>query len=355
MKKILNGFLFIFIIVALKTNQMYSRSYYRTPNNEIGHITVKYENDDNENNRYDLYESHLKEFPIFKTFDPDYFANKTLGKNGIFFNDDHTKSISTEKINSLIESLLKEISQKKVNFKDFKPLKKKNFSFKNGSGLIVLKFKNYPLILKLYIETPKDFTSPHSFSFQEDGIFYMGGALRHTTGWTRIKNAEVVGIQIKKDSYWSRRVVIPRKWFWMPKNPKWLEIKAYNLGDKKEQEIKVPAIYGVICDEIKGKDNEKSQYTKEFLKLCNFLEFQIDPHPNNFKLDENLKIALIDTEHYPTMTGQTEKMHYCKSHVSHYCRLAKKYVWSRWGRSKKERINDQRNTKTYYPLLKISS
>lgn len=328
----------------------YTRNYHRLIDPNIGHINVRYADEKNEKNSYDLYESHLRYLPLFRTFNYEYFMQKQLPKDKINYLYETENFIKTDKLNSIIETLIDEINKKQQTYKNFKILKRKNFNYKKGSGLIVLKFKDYPFILKLYIETPKDFVDPHSFSFQEDGIFYMGGALRHTSGWTRIMNAENVKEKIKQDVRWNSRVVIPRKWFWLPKNPKWLLIKAYNLGDKKEQQVELPAIYGVICDEIKSIE-DKSAYVKEFLELCNFVEFQIDPHPNNFKLDLQKKIALIDTEHYPTMTGHVKRLPSCNSHFEHYMNLANKYLKSRWGISKKERIEGQKNTKSYYQLF----
>jgi hypothetical protein len=338
---------YFLILILIITTDCFSRSVHRPVDPTDAYITVKYEND---KDTYSLKSQHLREFPLFKTYNHQYFMSKQLPSDKIYFRDNPTEFVDGKKLNEIIKKLLVEIRKRKTNYTDFKVLKERDFNHELNYGLIVLKFKNYPFVFKLFIETPESFVRPIFKPFQVRGIFFLGGAFRHISGWTRIRNADLIREKMKDHPVWSQRIDLPRKWFWLPEDPRWLILKGYNLGDKKEQETRIPAIYGIVCDEIKSTQNN-SAYEKEYFKFCNYIEFIQDPNVNNFKIDKNNKIVLIDTEHFATLLGFTEKMRYFKSYNSYYSNLAGKYIRERWTKTKKDRKKRQFSTQTYYPLF----
>ena len=83
---------------------------------------------------------------------------------------------------------------------------------------------------------------------------------------------------------WYDKLSLPRKWYWLPEKPEYLLIKAQNLGGNKNQFTKIPAIYGIICDEIIFSDDKPSN--NECLDFCNHMNFIVDPHYKNFTFDK---------------------------------------------------------------------
>lgn len=327
---------------------IFSRNVHRSLDPQIGSISVRFEDS---SQAYTFYDSHLREFPLFKTYNHNYLMTKQMPEKIQL--TENNGFIEKQKLEDLIKQLMQEIKEKKRKFSNFKILKQRDFNYFNSTGLIILKFNDYPFVLKLFMEQPESFTRPFNKSFQVRGVFLLGGTFRHIMGYTRIRNVDLIQEKINNDPYWSKKVSVPRKWFWVPAEQKWLIINGYNLGKSPEQAIKIPSTYAVICDEIKNP--EKKQDPKlmkdEYLNLCNFLEMTLDPNPQNFKLDKNNKFVLIDTEHFTTLIGLRKKIEQSHDYPSYYVRLVRKYLRDRFISPKNVRRERQKNSITEYPLF----
>lgn len=338
----------IFMLITLLNFNLIPRSIHRPRDLKLGYIKTNWENSDKE---YFLFDSHLREIPVFHTYNHDHFI-ETLAPKNIPLKDGSNQNIEISKLNELIEKLIEELITQKKKLTDFKILKQRDYNIFTKTGNIILKFKNHPFILKLFLETPESLSQPFSKAFQARGIFNLGGSFRHLMGFTRIKNLELIQEKIKDHPEWAHKIKFPRKWSWLPKNQKWIEITGYNLGNKEEQYIKVPAIYGIICDEMKGIDNEKrrKEYYDHYLRFCTYLNYTLDALPANFLLSENDEILLIDTEHFAILTGIQKKLEPVNDYYSWFIRTARKYIKEKLLSEKSYRRARQANNKTEVPL-----
>jgi len=320
------------------------RNIHHYQKNGLSHIEVW----SNKNNRkYHLIDNNLRPVPLLHVFNEKHFEENLLPTQSITY-DNGQKMIAPQKINQLIEFLFTEINKKNKEYRDFTILKKSGFVRHKKCGLLILKFKNYPFILKLFMEPPKSFVNPYDKGFEVTNFFIAGGALRHTLGFTRIETLNYVQKAIQKSDKWRSRISLPRKWFWLPKDPVWLHIKTYNLGQKKEDSITMPSIYGVIADELQ-KDPDKETDYNELMEFSQFLEHRIDPHTKNFFIEKKTgKIALIDTELFPLILGFNEKIDPQNTHIEWYTHLASKYIKEKMGTLKNLRIKRQHDIKHYY-------
>lgn len=294
-----------------------------------------------EKTTYTLRDSHLEKYPFFDIFNKKLFEENLLPQNTIAFRNHPEKTIDGKILSSLIEQLLDEVYQGKKNFTHFTVLKNDDFNHHERFGLIIAKFKNYPFVIKLSFETPDGITHPKSKGFIPLFFFYMGGGVnRHLTGFTRVRNSHSVKERIAMDPYWSTRLDVPRKWFWLPKKSRSLEICGYNIGGKNNLRTTIPGVYAVVADAIEAQYTLSLMYHDDRelgLKIANFLEHQIDPHIDNFLIEkETGKIVLIDTEHFPTVIGFKEPQQY-DSYLEWYASLINKCAHDMIFRTKKER------------------
>ena len=337
MKKMI---LFYFICLSLYSG----RNIHRYHKEEMPHITVWSSEDETP---YELMDYNLRPIPLLRVFDKKHFEENLLPEGMISYRHSPEK-ISNKKLNELIESLLDEINQKRKNYTDFKPLKDSGFVRHKKCGLLVLKFKNYPFILKLFIEPPYSFINPYDKGFEVTNVFIAGGAMRHTLGFSRIKTLNHVKDFLEKNEKWKNKMILPRKWFWLPKSPVWLNIKTENLGEKKEDFISLPSVYGVIADELE-KDPTKTTDYYELMEFSKLLDHRIDPHTKNFFIEKHSgKIALIDTELFPIILGFDEQIQPQTSHLTWYIHLAGKYMKEKALTPHYRRKERHRKIKHYY-------
>lgn len=320
------------------------RNIYRYHRKEMPRITVWSSED---KTKFKLTDYNLRPIPLLHVFDKKHFEENLIPKEDISYRNSEQK-ISCAQINNLIENLLNEINKKNKEYTDFKILKGSGFVRHKKCGLLVLKFKNYPFVLKLFIEPPFSFVNPYDKGFEVTNFFIAGGALRHTLGFTRIKTLNYVKQYVEQKPKWKDHIILPRKWFWLPEKPVWLHIKTHNLGHKKKNLITIPSTYGVIADELM-KDSSKTTDYYELMKLSQNLEHRVDPHTKNFFIEkESGKIALIDTELFPVILGFNEKIKPHNNHVQWYLHLAGKYLKEKAWTFHHERQERQYNIKHYY-------
>jgi len=342
---------YYFTILFSLYNYSFTRSIYRLEHNKnIPALSARWILENGQyidNNKHILYSHYLEDYAIFYHFDKKYLLNKLLPKDNIKCKKDgKITQFDGNSINSEIEELLNEIFNNKREYSKFKIIKSLDFNQRSMVGNLVLKFKDYPFILKLYIETPESFTKPFNKSWQSSIFFAMGGGInRFLSGMTRIKNLDSVKNDIINHKKFKNLVNFPRKWFWLPKNSKWIELKGINIG-KKENKIIIPAIYAIVVDEI-NIEREFSLYNKDdkelAIKICNYLDSRIDAHISNFVIEKgSKKIFIIDTEHFPSLVGMKESFKF-NSYFEWYIKLTKKAIFDKFFRTKKFRLSLQEN------------
>ncbi len=325
-----------------------ARSVHRLPAELLPSITVTSTNDPMP---YVLIDANLRPVPLLHIFDKEHFMQHLL-PTGIIAYDQETKIFDTHILDALINELLEEINHKDKHYKHFSILKNSGFIRYKACGLLIVKFNEYPFVLKLFIEPPKSFVNPYDKGFEAVNFFIAGGAIRHTLGFTRIKTLEYVQEKIKNDSYWHDKIILPRKWFWLPKEPVWLAITTRNIGARSQDHITIPEIYGVIADELKKDDTKETDYN-ELMRFSKFLEHRIDPHTKNFFIEKNTgKTALIDTELFPVILGFNKRIQSHDTHIKWYMYLAGKYVAEKLFAPKYWRKARTKNIDHYYLTTK---
>lgn len=330
-------YMLLLCILATSLN-ICARSIHRPKPKDFPYITTQWKHS-GPIHRFE--ESHLGEYALFHIFDSSFFNKYLLPHNLISYHNKPNQSVLGSTLNNLIELLLKEISNGKTEYKHFIVLQKKDFNHKKGWGLLIVKFKQYPFVVKLFIETPESFIHPFDKGIEPSFCFFLGDGIgRHMTGFTRIKNLKNINAKLKKNSKLSLQVVTPRKWYWLPKKRNYIRITGHNIGTHKKQFTDIPATYAIIADEIifeRKLSILNSKDRKNALDLCNYLELCVDPHIKNFMYEKDTgKFALIDTEHFPTLVGFKRKRVF-NSYTSWYVNLSSKCIQNMYLRTKRER------------------
>lgn len=291
---------------------------------------------------YTLSDSHLRNFPLFEAYNEPYLLSHQLITPTVTFRNQPNKSIPSKQLLNQIEEVVKQLQTGQSNFPNFKILKKRDFNFKNHTGLIVLKFKHAPFVVKIFIESAQGLTRPYSKSFFQTSMFITGGTNRHLNGFTRLKNADDIRAKIAESPVWKDRIELPRKWFWLPKQPKWLQITGYNIGGKELQTKRIPAIFAIIADEIIAHPTQ-TVFRQDCLRICKDLNFISDPHHNNFRIEAGTgKLLIYDTEHFPTLMGKYgSSFKPAQKPAGWYANLAHKYISEQFGANKLYRARRQ--------------
>ncbi len=328
----------IFYIVISNFAVVLSRSPLRSQDALMPEIITRWPGS---NKTYHLRDYCLEEYPIFHKFERDYFMDHLLPDEPISLRNKPDKTVNGSHLKELMEGLLKELAQKKKQFKHFKVLKESDFNSRSVSGLIIFKFKDYPFVLKLFIKTPETFVKPLSEGMIPRFFFRMGGGInRHLSGFTRVKNLEEIRKKIEANPEWNDLIDTPRKWFWLPQNPRWIEVRSKNIGPKGELKTELPAVYGIVADFIEN-DKSFSLWNAEdreiSLRFAHYQDNRVDAHVDNFMVEKSTGIiVLIDTEHFPTMVGLNEPFEY-EDYPQWYCKLSCKCFRDIFLRNKRKR------------------
>lgn len=349
---------FVSCLLLIITYDLNPRNYFRVIDPTVPYIEVQWANQPNNsetNPIYILRDSHLRERPLFRIFDKAYFEQKLLPTSPIPYRNNPKQTVSGTILSAQVENLLQELQELnnlpkkqrmrifKTYFTDFIILKSNEFYFKNFSGLIVAKFKKYPFIVKLLIEKPDSITKPYNRGIYSMGIFTLSGTVRHTIGFSRIVTSENIMTKAAKNPRWANYLTVPKKWFWLPKNPRWLKITGYNIGIHGTQSICVPSIYAVIAEEINCSATNCKPNPKECLEISNFLQCAVDPNYSNFRIeDSSKKLAIIDTESFSLLMGYEEgQIKPFKTYKSFYCRPAIRFLQRKLFQDKQTRRQNQ--------------
>lgn len=281
-------------------------------------------------------------------------ATYALPHSAISFRTDTRKTVLGTTLSNLAEHAVDELRNGKKKFLHFTILKDSDFNYDIKAGLIVLKYKTYPFVLKLSIEHPHTFVQPFDKGFVPSAIFSLSGTNRHMSGLTRIANLHTIKKLLQDDA----RFDFIRKWFWLPtpQQQPWLIITWQDPLSSVTDTITLPSIYGVIADFIQEDKVYAKKHVSELKQLsidtANKLGFKTDPHSGNFvpeynphNSEQTPKIIIIDTEDFPLTVGlNKEKPMQAKNYADYYFQLCKNYIKKRLGRSKQQRIKEQRKT-----------
>ena len=347
--------LLIIFLAMITTFDANCRSVHRPSNPTIPYITVTATNKDyaqvwrkstveKPKSVNKLQNKFLRLKTLKKPFETSGFKKHLLPYGNLKFRKGEG-SVHTNVLKAQNELVLKEILEGDKEFTDFTVLKDRDFNYKSLSGLIVLKNKKYPFVLKLFIERPETFIEPLQKGAEAGWIFILSGNMRHLSGFTRINNLENAKKALSKDPEYRHYIDFPRKWYWMPQSQPMLNINWHDTYNNHFETIKIPSIYGVVCDciDIDRELQQQEFYTlrKISIDVAMYLNYLIDPHDDNFVPEKNSsKIVIIDTEHFPTVAGLDNGMNangYNQWYLELMGRTAKRLLW----RSKQERIQDQ--------------
>ncbi|HXW86192.1 MAG TPA: hypothetical protein VEK38_02510 [Candidatus Bathyarchaeia archaeon] len=309
-------YIFFFIIAITSFFSLRTRSIHRKINPGTPCFSISWHND---TKIYVRYDTHFEAHPIFTAFDNSFFLSHLFACGPIDNTHDTHKNVDASQLSSHIEHLIGEIQQHKKYFTHFDVLQAKNFNYHHKCGLLVLKSKEYPFVVKLFIESPRTFLNPYIKGFEPVFSYYMsGGANRHMLGFTRIKNLEYIKTKIAADPAWSQQIKLPRKWYWIPDNCPWITIVGTNIGTHDTLTVTFPGTYALIADYIPPTSSSSFNWNTRshaIIDLCNYLDMFIDPHATNYLFSPSsippyYTITIIDTEHFPSLLGLKEKVQF---------------------------------------------
>ena len=333
------------LMVALSTTtNIFSDRSVHHPALNVQRIEVSW-TEDPKSQVHVLTSAFLEEWALFNRFDQAFHLANQLPET-IIYRNQPDKNVTRDKLDEIMERFIGELLKRKKStdsFTDCKILKDDDFNYKRGCGIIIVKFKNYPFVLKLLRETPETFVTPYSKGFVPTFLFTLGGGInRFLAGFTRIPNLHAINDMIAADPRWAPIVSAPRKWFWMPKNTRWFTVTGVNFGPHTLSAT-YPSTYGIVCDEIIAERTlqiSNKEDRRLALDLAHFIGDKIDPHICNFMVEKGTgKIVFIDTEHFASIVGLREHLEF-KSYSAWYLKLSNNCLKKTMFRNKSTRISN---------------
>lgn len=278
---------------------------------------------------------------VMSTFTSPFFKDHYLPQDQHLSFRNNLGSVDTKILEDLAQQLVEEIKDRKRVFSHFTILKSLDFNWKTLSGLIVLKYKNYPFVIKLSIEHAHTMVDPYSKGYQSKFIFVLGGNIRHLSNFTRISNLEKIKNIVIYSPYYLNNIDFPRKWYWLPNNGYNLEIIWHESPYKSEERFSIPSIYAVISDYIDIDETyPQPELNKMAMKIATDTEFLIDPHAGNTVVEKgSTRYTLIDTENFRIMTGLNRTMK-SKKYLGWLLELSNNCITIYSARTKKDRIKN---------------
>lgn len=331
----------------INTLPLNGRSIHRTARQQLPEISTRWENDAKE---YCLKHIQLEESALFHQFNEAYFDENIFPDGPVTCHNHPEKKVKGSVLKKYIEEFVQElqsINYKKKDYTHFTVLKQRDYNPVTHAGLVIVKFKKYPFIVKVFMETPESFVQPFTKGFEPICFFMMGGGInRYLAGFSRVKNVKTIQAHIAADPYWHDKINTPRKWYWRPKNTRWIELRGKRINNSTtDLSTKLPAVYAVVCDAIDPDHTFRltnADNRKLAIQLSHFFGARVDPHINNFMIEKYTgKIVLIDTEHFPTMVGLREPLDY-DNYLEWYAKLIGKCLDDSLCRSKVDRVKMQK-------------
>jgi hypothetical protein len=316
----------IFMLSGCGRHYTTHRSPLRRPSHREPTIVVS---DATNPHSYARTSSHYKKHPIFTIFEYQFFQDHTIPEIGI--TDQHDQlMISKSALNIILSEIFTALNERQSPLPHCTILHDANFNYSTLCGLIMLKLDDYPLVIKLFRETPESFVSPFTKGFEPTTFFFMsGGSNRHISGLTRIPNRERLLALIEADPFWKTAVRIPRKWYWTPQPLEWLCIDGYHIDGIARLHTEIPATYAIVADYInldQKTDLDLEAQKKLIMDLATVCSLHLDPHMKNFVISKDGPlVTIIDTEDHSCMTGLTEPITYT-NHLEWYAVLTGKFL-----------------------------
>jgi len=274
-----------------------------------------------------------------RLFDKVFFEVNSLPRNFVSYRYDPCKQVSGAELQTMVEGFVDEVIQKKEPYKNFTVLQKRDFNQEDGLGLLILKCKKHPFVIKFFRESREGLFGCSSRGFVANILSHMnGGVSNHMIGFSRIKNLEFIKNKIVQDSELKERLSTPRKWFLLPKQNRWLEI-SNDDGQSVKQILKIPDTYCIVSDFVEGERASffNSNHRDICMAISNEFKNRIDANPKNFLFESRTgKVAIIDTENFLVMTG-TQKGTF-PSYLSWVASLTTKAITSVLGFNNKCKI-----------------
>lgn len=334
-ERIMRAAIFCFTVLVLAgCGHHYTthRSPLRKPARHMPTLVVS---NDTELHSYARTSAYYKKHPIFTVFDKQFFMDHHLPDTGIT-DTEGLSMLSRAEANQILNDIMQALADHKTLLPHGTVIRDTNFNYTTLCGVIMLKLHHYPLIVKIFRETPHSFVLPFSKGFEPATSFLMsGGSNRHIAGLTRIPNRELLLSLIALHPEWHEIVYIPRKWYWTPDPIEWLYIDGYHLDPKKSHlHTTIPATYAVIADYITVDGNvaliDFEAQKDLIMKLATICSLHLDPNMKNFIIhtkpgSDALRIAIVDTEDHACMTGLTEPITYT-THMEWYLALTGKFL-----------------------------
>ncbi len=296
------------------------RSVHRPQQRTIPELITHWK--DTPSRTYHLKNDHL-EPAIFTVYDEAYLQSQTFPR--------HVDTYDTDPLINDLEKLVEQLQTTRKKLKkldNFTILKQRDYNSLKHTGLMVLRHKELPFVIKLFMETPDNLVKPFNRGIEECAFFVLGGGMnRYLAGFTRIPNRNEIQKIIDGNRYWSQLIKTPRKWYWQPHNVRRITVHGKNIGTKPAC-MELPSIYAIICDAIDPERTldilDRGDRTTA-LAITEFLGIRIDPHINNFMAEkETNMIIIIDTEHFPTLIGIKDPFR-INDFSTYYSRLAFKF------------------------------
>lgn len=354
---------YVFLCMCIFT-KINARSRFRTLSHPIPKITIRMftKNVAKKTVFYSevgvLESIHIRPWVYLTTYDKNYYKKKMFPCNKKIKLRNNKDSINSkdasEEINKAIQELMN-VKRGNVPARSI-ILKDQDWNYSNHSGLVIVKLKNYPFVLKVYRETPYTFSRPFTKGIAPILFFRTGGGLtRHLSGLTRIPSSEIVYHYISRSEAWKDKVSLPRKWMWMPKKPSWLLISG---KENFSFNAIIPSLYAIVCDEINIERsfsvfNEEDRQSS--VTITNLLEGKLDNNISNFVIEkETQKIIIIDTEYFSTMLGLKEPIHWT-SYYSWMSKLVFHSIYKVFGTHKKNLIRECKELPDCFNVYKVLS
>jgi hypothetical protein len=334
----------IIMVAIMIPTHLAARSIYRPSARELPAISTRWIDG---GETYMLRHPNLELGPLFKHYKPDYLKQHALPIDAIPARLPHGTPIPGAQIHQLLEDLITALQQNTrhaFTHPEFTVLKNRDYNPRTQSGNIIVKFKKYPLVAKIFMETPPSFVSPFSKGFEPSVFFMMGGGVnRYLSGLGRIENAEYIRQAIQAHPHLKATCDVPRKWIWFPRQQRFFTLQSHNLGSC-DQVITLPSVYVIVCDAIES--NESFNILNKKHRTC-ALEFshcvgiRVDPHISNFMVEQETGlIVIVDTEPFTVMVGLREELKF-DNYFEWYTKLSCKGFVDCFGRTKDKRLQLQ--------------
>lgn len=250
-----------------------------------------------------FYSQSIGEHAAFSLFDQEFCTQHNLPLEAIPYRSQPQFFVTGADLSSLITKLVLELHNGQTSFSHFTTLHLQDYSQQNGFGIGVFLCKHHPFVIKLFMTTPQKFVWACAQNLMRI-FFYLSPprTQRFLVGLTRIKNLHHIAKMINFSPSWSTQVTLPRKWFFVPPETRWITLESFNTTTGSSKKISFPGTFCIVEDYIQAARPLSHSTPSDCLvvkNLCRFIGPTLDPNLANFLWEKATnKLALIDTEDF---------------------------------------------------------